>query len=81
MQGRRLEADSSLPWALGAERGQCGDQVIWVLLRVEGLEELARDGVDSTSPRFAAAGEAHVQMDRHEPELGQRCSQSAVRDN
>lgn len=31
-----------------------------------------RGRVDSTSPRLAAAGEAHVQMHKHEPVLGQR---------
>ncbi|XP_030619942.1 zinc finger protein 8 [Delphinapterus leucas] len=32
-----------------------------------------RGRVDPTSPRLAAAGEAHVQMHKHEPILGQRC--------
>lgn len=38
--------------------------------RVEGPEEQAGSGMDSTSPRLAPAGETRVQLYRHEPSAG-----------
>lgn len=74
MRGRRYEAGSALPGALGPEkgrRGQCGGREIGVQPRVEGPEEQAGSRMNSTSPRLAPAGETHVRLHRHEPSAGE----------